>query len=244
MAGIIQTGGVGVVRLKDEHPDVCPGTPIAIIGLWLKALRYRFNRNEGEPLPWVWDASLRPNQNTNEVPIPEGEPRKLMIEAAMNVEKAQRNYRPAIYIDRGDITTLKLHVDNRAGNQLHTGLKAFHSLANMPLTFEVEAENSGESSLIADTAWMFILSTRDIFRNTFALHEITNPVLGRTIPKMVDKEVWVTPVSFSIQFDIRWTTRPLAPLLNDIALSVKQEVEEGGNTNIYYHKIALRNLDS
>ena len=243
MAGIVQTGGVGIPRPRVEHPDVAPGTPIALIGLWLQALRYRFNRNPAEPLPWVWDANLRPDEDENEYPIPEGEPRKLLIEAAFNVAKEQRNYRPAIYVDRGDITPLKTHVDNFVGERLHDQYRAFHSLANMPMSFDVEGENPGESCLVADTAWMFILATRDIFRHDFGLHEITNPVMGATRPKEEDKEVWVTTITFNIQFDLRWTTRPIAPLLNEISVAIREEIEQGGNAETYFHKIALRDLD-
>jgi len=240
MGGIVETFAPGVVRLKEgESPDVAPATPIAIVGLWLKALRYRFNYNPREPLPWVWLPDLRPEDTENEIELPEGTPRKIMIEAALNVEKSQRNYRPALYVGHGEVTPMKIMVDNRVGVHLPSDLRAYHSMASMPMFFECEAENWGESELVADTAWMFVLATRDIFRQAFALHEITNPILGRTQPDTSgDKEIWKTMVNFNIQFDLRWVTRPIAPLLREIALEISQE--EDGLT--YYHRLALRDI--
>jgi hypothetical protein len=236
MGGIVQTTR-GVTRLIDEHPDVSPGTSIAITGLWLKALRYRFNANPREPLPWVWEPSLRPEDGENEEPLPEGEPRKLMIEAALNVEKSQRNYRPAIYVGTGDITAGKAAVDNFVGEHLPSNYRGFHSMATLPMFFECRGENGGESALIGDTAWMFVLATRDIFREAFALNEITNPSLSRTQQDTsTDKEVWTTSVSFSIQFDVRWTTKPIAPLLREMAI----ELSNTANAVTYFHNLVFR----
>ena len=116
MGGIVITDPAHLPRLTGEHKDILPGTPLAVIGVWLQALRYRFNDHPGEPLPWVWSPDLKPDDDEDGQPRDEGgEPRKLMIEAAFNVEKTARNYRPAIYVDRGAITPMKHHVDNFAG---------------------------------------------------------------------------------------------------------------------------------
>ncbi len=238
MGGTIVTNP-GVPRLTTEHPDVSPGTPLAVVGLFLKALQYRFTWTESEPLPWVWDANLTPLDTEEEAPI-EGEPRKLMIEAAYNTEKAIRNYRPAIYVGTGDVTPNKNTVDNFVGENLPANFRAFHSMATMPIIFYCDGENYGESTLIADTAWMFILASRDIFRSAFSLHEITNPVLGQTTVMQTDKEIWRTPVTFSVQFDLRWTTRPIEPLIREIGLAVSSSEHPAD----YYIQIALRDFES
>jgi hypothetical protein len=217
--------------------------PIAVIGLWLSALRYRFNDNPGEPLPWVWSPDLKPDDDENGTPRdePDGEPRKLMIEAAFNVEKEKRNYRPAIYVDRGPVVPMKHHVDNFAGQYTPETFKAYHSMADMPMSFLVESESSGECCLIADTAWFFVLSTRDIFRRSFGMHEISNPVLGPTEPQVVqDKPIWQTTVNFNVQFDLRWTTRPIAPFLREILARISR----ASNPQVAYHEMVLRDSES
>lgn len=242
MGGIIETneGLRGQLpRLEGESPNVAPGTPLALIGLWIVALRHRFTSNASEPLPWIWDPNLRPETDEDGFPPPDGSPRKLFIGAAYDVEKSVRNYRPAIYVDRGDITVPKLVVDNFVGQHIPSNLKGFWTLANIPITFYCESENAGESSLIADTAWFYVLATRDIFRESFGLNDISSPSMGKTAPTEEDKEVWVTPVSFEVQLDLRWSTKPIAPLLREIAL----QIEDRDSPDEFYHEIILRDLE-
>jgi hypothetical protein len=239
MGGVVQTNPwfrYKLPRLNGEGVDVCPGTPLALIGLWVSALRYRFNRNPAEPLPWVWDADLRPSDTEDGQPVDLGEPRKLLIEAAFNVEKSARNYRPAIYVDRGEVSVNKVVIDNMAGKNLPSGLTAYFCQAEVPIIFYCESENAAESGLIADTAFFFILATRDIFRKDFGLYDIKEPVLGKTQQLDEDKQVWQTPVQFSVTLEMRWTTVPIAPLLRDIAL----QIEVTGDANLYYHQVVLR----
>ena len=241
MAGIIQTdeGLRGKLpRLAGESPNVAPGTPLALIGLWIVALRHRFSSDPNEPLPWIWSPDLKSEAAEDGFPLPDGSPRKLFIGAAYDVEKSVRNYRPAIYVDRGDITVPKLIIDDHVGQQISTSLKGFWALANIPITFYCESENAGESSLIADTVWFYILATRDIFRESFGLYDISHPVMGATKPTEEDKEVWITPVSFEVQLDLRWSTRPIAPLVREIT----QHIEAKKNPDEFYHEIVLRDL--
>lgn len=251
MGGIIQTStgrlGNTLPRLRSESADVMPGTPLAVIGLWVEALRFRFNATPAEPLPWVWMENLRPADNEAGTPLepdPDdphqtiGSPRRILIDSAYNIEKAARNYRPALYVERGEVRPLKLSLDNLVGEYLPTQIKAYHCLANMPITIECESEASGESSTIGDTVWAFVLSCRDIFRKDFGFHEITEPVLGKTEISTEDKTVWVTPVRFDVQYDVRWGVRPLEPFLRDISTKITRQA--GGND--YLTEVAVRDL--
>jgi len=226
MGGIVITNtgvrGTTLPRLEGENPDVFPGSPLAVIGLWVFALRNRFNANVGEPLPWVWKDELQPSEAEDADPLPEGSPRGLLIESMYNVEKSNRNYRPAIYVGRAGnaIRSNKIMVDNRVGTRLPNQFKAYLCHASMPIVIECESESSGESSSIAETVWAFILTTRDIFRKDFGFHELTEPMLGDTQPTKTDKEVWITNVQFEVTFDVRWGVTPIAPVLRDIALEV------------------------
>lgn len=243
MGGIVVTdkiiNGNALPRLSGEYEDVCPGTPLAVIGLFVFALRARFTENAGEPLPWVWSDTLRPEDTEDGNPPPAGEPRKLLIDSAYNVKKNVRNYRPAIYVGRGgnNITPVKLAIDNKAGMYLPTSLKAYYCQAQMPLVIEIESADSGESSTIGDVVWSFILMTRDIFRCDFGLHEITEPILGDTLPSKMDKEIWTTAVSFSTTFDMRWGTVPIAPKLFEIAARVTTGYTSATE---FYQSIAVR----
>ncbi len=223
---------------EGEGVDVFPGSPLAVIGLWVFAVRARFEYTPSAPLPWAWDDVLRPDDDEDGNPLPDGSPRKLMIESAYNVDNPQRNYRPSIIVGRGGgpVTPNKVSVDNLVGQHIPTGLKAYHCYATMPVVLECNAETSGESSSIGETAWAYILTTRDIFRKDFGFHEITEPVLGDTVPSKKDKEVWVTTVQFQVQYDMRWGVTPIAPRLRDTAIQLT------GNTggDEFFVRLALR----
>lgn len=233
--------GSALPRLEGEGADVFVGSPLAVIGLWVFAIRQRMAERAESPMPWVWDPSYRPSDTQSGQPPPDGVPRKLVIESAYNVEKSVRNYRPAIYVGRGGgaVQPLKLSVDNLVGTYRPTGLRAYHCLASMTVQVECESDNSGESSTIAETVWGFILSTRDIFRKDFGLHEITEPILGDTQPTKRDKEVWVTPVQFSVMYDQRWGTEPIAATLRDITAAIQAR---NGSQSEFFTSLALQEM--
>lgn len=241
MGGIVVTNqgwrNNGMPRLEGENVDVFPGSPLAVIGLWVFALRQRFTPDESFPMPWIWTDDLQPEIGEDGEPLPDGVPRKILIESAYLIEKSERNYRPAIYVGRfgGSLNAEKLSVDNKVGVRFPDQYKAYHCHGVMPVVFECESSSSGESSTIGETAWAFVLTCRDIFRKDFGFHEITEPVLSDTVQDEKDKEVWITRVSFSVTFDIRWGVVPVAPRLRDMALRM------GLRTNPdYFTTIALR----
>jgi hypothetical protein len=251
MGGIIQTNtGIRrtkLPRLSGENADVMPGSPLAVIGLWVEALRHRFNANPAEPLPWVWMNELRPAENEAETPLqPDpnnphgtiGSPRRLLIDSAYNIEKAARNYRPALYVGRGTVHVIKHALNNFVGEKFQNQFKAYHCLVNMPITVECESEASGESGTIGDTVWAYVLTCREIFRETLGFHEITEPVLGETVLSTTDKTIWVTPVQFEVQFDIRWGVTPIAPVLRDLVVKLSSM----SDPDTYLQTIAARDL--
>lgn len=251
MGGIVKTNEgfrrTKLPRLDGENADIMPGSPLAVVGLWIEALRFRFNTTPAEPLPWVWMNDLRPAEDEEETPLqPDptdphktiGSPRRMLIDSAYNVEKAARNYRPAIYVGRGAVRPLKLSVNNFVGEYFPTQIKAYHCLASMPITMECESEAAGESSTIGDTVWAWVLSCREIFRETLGFQEITEPTLGETTLGVTDKEVWSTIVQFEVQYDVRWSVKPLAPFLHDITLRLRP----GQTMEDYFLEIAARDL--
>ena len=231
--------GGSIPRLAEgESPDVFPGSPLAVIGLWVYALRERFKPQEAFPLPWVWTQELRPDDDEDGS---NDHPRKIHIESAYNTEKPVRNYRPYIVAGRGkgNTTADKVSVNNLVGRNHYTGLKVYHCFATMPVVLECASEASGESATIAELVWAFVLSTRELLREGFGFHDITEPVMGDTLPREDDKEVWVTNISFQVQYDMRWGTEPIAPVLREIGLRLQAQED--------YHSIfidlALRDED-
>jgi hypothetical protein len=210
-------------RLADETADVFPGSPLAVIGLMMEIVRARFLPDPAYPLPWVFTGDYRPEDDEDGEPLPEGSPRKIMVESAYNVEKSARDYYPAIYISRngGAMTAVPSSVGDFVGQKKETQLRAYHCFAEMPITCECESENSGESSTIGEIVWSYILTCRQIIREEFGFQTVSHPILGDTIPTERSKEIWVSPVQFSVSFDERWSTIPHAPVLRDLGVRLR-----------------------
>jgi hypothetical protein len=255
--------GGAIPRSEDESRRVAPGTPLALVGLFMLAIRQRFGYNalatsvigggsvglpednqyvetpddDSEQLPWVWDNTIRPS---NECPPPENPDlvrTKILIDSGFNIHRGTHNYRPAIYVDHGNTIAQKIMVDNRVGNHLPSGLVGYYCLANTEMMIECDAETPGEASILGETVWFFLLATRDIFRKDFGLHDISEPVLGKTFNDNEDKEVWKTPISFGVTSELRWAVRPVSPLVNDIAVFIQKQ---GVTPDTLYQQIALQ----
>ena len=215
--------GVRFPRLKGEQASVFPGSPLAIIGLWVFAIRERFadtlESDSEKKLPWVYNEELA---------VEDTETKNILIESAYNVSKTTRNYRPAIYVGRGGgvLQAEKSSINNQVGQQFETGLKSYHCMSNMTITIECESETAGESSALGELVWGYILTTRDIFRKDFGFHNIEEPVMSDTLPEMRDKEIWVTTVRFNVSFDMRWSVTPIASKLREILLDLKGDTTE------------------
>lgn len=218
--GNLDNKGQQLPRIAGQQADIAVGSPLAIVALFAEIVRERFRPGNG--LNWVWDENATPTSSEDNTV---GAPRKILIEPAFNENTEVRNYRPAIYIDKGETAAGKISMGNFAGQELHTGMRAFYALGTSPMDIEVVSDNKGESAILADIVWFYILAGRDLIRGTFGLHELTPPILGRTVPFEGDKGQWSTHITFEIQFDLRWRTLPISPLLNDIVTRYKDSDE-------------------
>jgi hypothetical protein len=250
-------------RASDESRRVAPGTPLALVGLFMLAIRERFGYNsiggsilgggavnmldentysedapeEREDLPWVWDNSLRPASECPEPEDPDQVRTKILIDSAFNIHRGTHNYRPAIYVDHGNTIAQKVVIDNSSGRHLPSGLNAYYCMANTEMLISCSSETPGESSILGDTVWFFLLATRDIFRKDFGLYDLTEPILGKTVNDEEDKEIWKTQIHFSVTTEMRWAVRPIAPLVNDIAIAIRKE---GVTPDAFYQRLVLR----
>jgi len=218
--GDIPNNGERHPRIAGQQADIAVGSPLAIVALFAEIVRERFRPGNG--LAWVWNENSTPESAEANT---EAAPRRIVIEPSFNENLEVRNFRPAIYIDKGETAAGKVAIGNFVGQQLHTGLRGFYALGTVPMDIEVVSDVKGESSIIADIVWFYILGGRDQIRATFGIHELTPPILGRTVPFEGDKGQWSTHITFEIQFDLRWTTLPVGPLLEDIVIRYRDSRE-------------------
>lgn len=208
--------------LAGQQSEVVPGSPTAILALFSEVIRERFRPSN--QLPWVWTEDPTP------LPTEDGDldgPRKILIVPAFSEHAEVRNYRPAIYIDKGDTQMLRAAVGHLAAVHLPSSTETFYAQASMPIDIECVSDSKGESATLADTVWFYILAGRNQIRQTFGFHELTEPVLGQTVPGEKDKVEWSTHVRFSVSIHLHWRTQPIAPLLQGIVVRFR----DSGNPN-------------
>ena len=207
-------------RMEGQQAEVMPGSSLAVTALITEIVRERFRPGNG--LAWIWDENPTPDVNEENT---EDEPRKVLIEPSFAENNETRNYRPAIFIDKQDTIASKVAIGNFAGQQLRTGLRGFYSIATIPLDISVVSDRNGESAILADIVWFYLLAGREQIQKTFGMQDMSNPMLSRTTPQDVDKRTWATHITFTISLGLRWSTLPISPILHDIVMRYRASGE-------------------
>jgi len=212
----------GPAPIGDQLAIIRPGSPLAVIGLFVEMIRGRFDRSYG--MPWFYDGDIKKT--------------KIAIESAYNEDDAHRNFRPAIYVDKDESAIGRTVTGDFVGQNLATGQKGFWGLNTVPILIECVAAKKGESMIIADLLQMFLHASSDLIQAQFGLHEMTPVNLGRTQPYERDKGQWITAVTFSIQIPTRWSNAPTTPIIREILSEFK--ASGTGSATDYFQEIALR----
>lgn len=207
-------------RIAGQQKDIAVGSPLAIVAVFAEIIRERFRADN--KLAWLWVDNPTPSPTEENT---EDQPRKILIEPAFNETLEVRNFRPAIFVDKGETSAGKVAMGNMAGKVLKTGFTAYYALGTCPMDIEVISDQKGESATIGDLVWFYLVAGRDLIRSNFGFHELTPPILGKTLPFDADKTAWSTHITFEVQFDLRWSTLPISPLLNQIVIKYQQSGE-------------------
>lgn len=201
---------------------IVDGSPLAIIGIFVAFLRERFAPNNG-PDTYQWYEDV--NSTT------------IVIESSFEENDTVRGFKPAIYVDKDQSVYGKSIIGDRAAHRFRDSKDAQWCLSTVPILIDCVSNRKGESAIIGDIVQWSIHVASDVLQKAFSLHDMSPPTLGRTTPYESDQETWTTPVSFQVQYNVRWTVVPIAPLLQDISLKIQ---ESGMTTNEYLLELSVR----
>jgi hypothetical protein len=201
--------------------NIRPGSAMAVVGVFVEVIRKRFTK--ASQLPYLWEEDIKKTS--------------LAIESAFNEDAQQRNFRAAIYVDRDEQVLGRTVIGDMVGQDLKSGLKAFWALETVPILIECIAAKKAESAILADIAGIFLHASSDLIQAKFGFHEMSPISMGRTQPALRDKQQWATPISFTVQYGVRWTNTPTAPLLQEIEASIARS--DTDNATEYFETIAL-----
>lgn len=205
-----------LTRVADAHPDIFPGSPGAVIGVFTKSLQARFSGDNAYELPYVWSADPVQKEDADNT---EFAPRKLYIQSQYENEPLGRDRRPSLLVEKGETRYDKIAVGNRAEIDLPTMEEIFVTHASIPIGVLCTSDTRGESANLADVVAMFFLGSKDHLRIAFDLHDLTPPTVSLTTPEQATSdapEAWVTTVSFVTTIKVVWRTRPILPVLREI----------------------------
>jgi hypothetical protein len=196
-----------LVRPKQFVQDplkIAAGSPLAIQGIFLEILRERFRVDAGLGIIWREDITET----------------DLLIEAAYNEETESRSQTPALYVTRLQTVPSKVIIGDRVGVRLPDHLEGFGAISTVALSIDCISNDDGESAVLGDIIQFMLLASQDVIQREFGLYDMSHPSLGATTPYDRDTDKWNTPVSFEVQFWIRWSQVPISPLLQQIASRV------------------------
>lgn len=189
-------------KTPQDQSRIAAGSPLAVQGVFLEIIRERFTEEAG--LDWIWR--------------PEITETALLIEAGFNEETEARSETPAIYINRLQSTPIKMTIGDRAGVRLRDHLEGFSALMKVVMSIECVSPDAGETAILADIVQFMLLASSDIIQREFGLLDISHPVMGQTLPFEGTQGKFSTALNFDIDFWVRWSQVPIAPLLQQISV--------------------------
>jgi len=216
------------VRVAGQQKMIVDGSPLAIIGIFVAVLRERFT---GVDCPdrdaWEW--------------LPDIEQSKIVIESAFEDNVTVRNKQPSIYVDKDQSAYGKVVIGDRVAHDFRNQGDVQWTLSTVPVIIECVGSRRGESAVLADIVQWTLHASSDLIQKTFGLHDMTPPVLGRTVPYAMDAEVWNTQVSFQVQYNVAWVYLPIRPLLQ----SIEARIEAAGvSATDYFTEVVLHRRET
>jgi hypothetical protein len=209
----------GTARVDDQHPDIFPGSPMALVAVFTHCLQARFSGSNvlDENSPYVWAPDAQPLN-------PQSGQTRIYIESQFTAEPDARDRKPALLVEKGITQPQQVIVGDRADIDRTTMTELFIAWANVPISVLCIANNRGTSATLADLVFMFFLGSKNHIRQIFSIHDLSAPTLSDTQPYRPSSshvETWVTTVTMSAMIKFAWRTRPIAPLLKEIAAKMR-----------------------
>lgn len=208
-------------KAPGQSDVIVVGSPLAVVGIFVELLRLRFSDGNG-PSDWPWD----PNLNDTEIVIESG---------FASPQNTARGKKPAIFVDKDESVYGKVIIGDRVGIDWKNMGDYQWTLATVPILVECVASQKGTSAILGDVVQWTLHCASDPIQGAFSFHDMSPPTLGRTVPYEADKESWVTPVSFQVQYNVRWSITPIAPLLQELRTRIRSS---GADENQYLVEIA------
>lgn len=212
---------LGSTRLEGQHPDVFPGSPLALIAILVEVLRERFRGDNARGLPFYWEDD--PTQRLDEEHTDDS-PRKISIESQYLQHPDGRDFRPALLVERGETVFQQLVMGNRAEHDIPTSADLYVTRGITPMSVQCVSTTRGESANLGDIVGFYLLATQRPIIDAFGLVDLSSPVISATQVwqhSPSDTPEWSTTVTLQVTAKYIWRTIEIAPKLREISATLK-----------------------
>ena len=193
-------------KAPQDTTKIAAGSPLAVVGLLLEALRARFS--EDANLNAVW----REDVNTTDI----------LIEAGYNVETEARGATRAIYVNRLRTAPREIAVGDFVGVTRGDSQEFFLCMMEVDFSIDCISADAGDSAMLADIVQSFLLCSGNIFEGWYGFHDFGKPVIGQTQPFQQAQGQWATSIALTTSFQARWSTVKIRPLLQDLGVALQE----------------------
>lgn len=224
----------GTTRLDDQHQDVFPSSPNALVAVFVAVLQARFFEQGGDPpLPWFWDPAPTPTTDDGgglpEDPSGDSPPgRRIYIEQGPLDFPQARDLRPALIVTRGPLQYTTLGVGRSPHIEYPTmgRLLLCHGLTSVSIA--CVSRESGESGTLADVVASYLYASASELRAEFGIHHIGDPVISPPAPYARAQgaiPAWSTEVAAPVEVIYKWYKWPLAPIIREFRMRLVADGE-------------------
>lgn len=196
----------------EEHPSIPVGSSLSVMGALLLIVRERFSRHPDQSMPWSWQNDSKFPGEYKEDPSRSN----ITIELANQDDNDIKEKKPAILISRGPISAQKLYLDDKTFEDRPTGAKLRHNMASGAFSFICKSYVKGESEILANIIFEWLMYCNDIFRKFFQFHDVGPFSLGNEMPGQKASDIRQCVVECRLSWEHRWSVTPLAPKLSGI----------------------------
>jgi len=203
-------------------------SPLTLLGVFTTVLREYFSAAavHNPALPWEWEADLATTP--------------LFIEVGWNTHLEARAVRPGVWIDCAQNVYNRVVIgdQDQIPENIPCNLEESYGQGETDISIDCTAAERTESTLLGSHVQNFVHSASNIIQAYFGLRDISPVLMNQTAPFQQDITLWSTPVTFRVNYEIRWATLPIHAILN----SVHAHIQNVGDAGVYFRDVALRKL--
>lgn len=224
----------GTPKVEGSHDDVLPGSPMAVLGVFVEVLRARYSQDNANRTPYIWRPDSTPTETEEGT---EAEPRTLIIESQYLAHPDVRDMAPGLYVERGMLSFATVSIGNRGDHDQRSGADLYMIQATMPISIHCVSPLRGESMELGMDVGFYLLTLMTGLREIFGFQDVRPPVVDGTQVfrrSGADIESWITPVTTQVTCKYLWTERPIAPMLREIrmAMTARSKSDETAVTTV------------